>query len=70
MDTNKVEEAAVDHCPKGDPKANLGHCADSYEFVRTGFFADTENPCYNCSYGKLASEHLKKVNAAKLRDEV
>lgn len=68
MDTNKVEEAAVDHCPKGYKDVNLGFCAGVHESAI--FLGEKDDLCHDCSHGKLASEHLKKVNAAKLRDEV
>ncbi len=64
MDTNRVEDADVDHCPKGDPLANLGHCADAHETAV--FLGDTGNPCHDCLSGRVASEHLKKVTASKL----
>ena len=68
MDTNRVEDATVEHCPKDDPLANLGHCADARETAV--FLGDTGNPCHSCSYGKVASVHLKKVKAAELLNEV
>ena len=65
MDTDRVENASV-NCPKGDKDADLGHCADAHETAV--FLKDTGNQCHGCSHGKLASEHLKKVAAAKLLD--
>lgn len=61
METDKVGDAIVDHCPKSELSLDLSHCVAAYEMAVSS--GDKDNLCYDCPSGHVGSEHLKKVEA-------